>query len=89
MDEPVDEPVLHLWQTRLLMLLRAGESPAAIRAALLADPELRSLHAHAAELDLHALAVAVELVAKWGPAAEAGDGATTDDARATAPPRRR
>lgn len=25
----------------------------------------------------------------WGPAVEAGDGAMTDDARATAPPRRR
>jgi hypothetical protein len=62
----MDEAVLHLWQARLLALLRDGGEPAAIRAALLADPELEPLYAYAAGLDLHALAVAVELVAKWG-----------------------
>lgn len=61
------EDVLHRWQTRLLELLRAGGDPAAIRSALLADPELAPLHAYAAALDLHALAVAVELVARWSP----------------------
>lgn len=65
----MDEAVLHRWQARLLELLREGGAPAAIRAALLADPELQPLHTHAAGLDLHALAVAVELVAKWSPPA--------------------
>lgn len=63
----MDEEVLRCWQARLLELLRAGEEPAAIRAALLADPRLAPLQAYAASLDLHALAVAVELVAKWAP----------------------
>ena len=64
----MDDAVLHRWQTRLLSLLQAGREPAEIRAALLADPELGPLHAYAAGLDLHALAVATELVAKWGSA---------------------
>jgi hypothetical protein len=68
----MDETTLHRWQTRLLTLLRAGHEPAEIRATLLADPELQPLHAHAAGLDLHALAVAVELVAKWRPDPETG-----------------
>jgi hypothetical protein len=63
-----NEEVLQRWQARLLELLRAGGDPAAIRSTLLADPELAPLHAYAAGLDLHALAVAVELVAKWAPA---------------------
>jgi hypothetical protein len=63
----MDEAVLHRWQTRLLELLREGRAPAVIQAALLAEPELAPLHAYAASLDLHALAVAVELVAKWAP----------------------
>jgi hypothetical protein len=62
----MDDAVLHRWQTRLLALLQEGREPADVRAALLADPELRPLHAYAAGLDLHALAVATELVAKWG-----------------------
>lgn len=68
-DEPreVDEEVLRRWQTRLLELLREGGAPATIRSALLADPRLVPLRAYAAGLDLHALAVAVELVAKWAP----------------------
>lgn len=64
----MDDAVLHRWQVRLLELLREGKAPAEIRAALLADPELRPLHAYAAGLDPHALVVAAELVAKWGPA---------------------
>jgi hypothetical protein len=64
----MDEAVLHRWQTRLLALLREGRAPAEVRAALLADPKLAPLHAYAAGLDLHALAVATELIAKWGPA---------------------
>ena len=64
----MDDAVLHRWQARLLSLLQAGREPAEIRAALLADPELGPLHAYAAGLDLHALAVAAELVAKWGAA---------------------
>jgi hypothetical protein len=67
MDEAPDEAVLHHWQARLLTLLREGGEPEAIRATLLADPELRPLHGYAAGLDLHALAVAVALVAKWAP----------------------
>ena len=67
----MDEAVLHRWQARLLALLRAGDPPEAIRAALLADPELAPLHAYAAGLDLHALAVAVALVAKWSPPGDA------------------
>jgi hypothetical protein len=63
----MDESVLHRWQSRLLALLRDGGEPERIRAALLADPELEPLHAYAAGLDLHALAVAVELVARWAP----------------------
>lgn len=66
MNDAMDELVLQRWQARLLALLREGGEPASIRAALLADPELAPLHAYAAGLDLHALAVAVELVAKWG-----------------------
>lgn len=66
MDD-LDEEVLRRWQARLLELLRAGGDPAAIRSALLADPRLAPLRAYAAGLDLHALAVAVELVAKWAP----------------------
>jgi len=64
----MDEATLHRWQLRLLELLHEGRDPAEIRAALLADPELEPFHAYAAGLDLHALAVATELVAKWGPA---------------------
>lgn len=64
----MDDAVLHRWQTRLLALLQANVDPAEVRAALLADPELAPLHAYAAGLDLHALAVAAELVAKWGSA---------------------
>jgi hypothetical protein len=64
----MNEHVLHRWQARLLELLREGRGPAEVRAALLADSELQPLHAYAAGLDLHALAVAAELVAKWGPA---------------------
>lgn len=63
----MDEALLHRWQSRLLALLREGGEPEAIRAALLADPELGPLHAYAAGLDPHALAVAVELVARWAP----------------------
>lgn len=69
LSEPseLSEEVLRCWQARLLELLLAGEEPTAIRAALLADPRLAPLAAYAAGLDLHALAVAVELVAKWAP----------------------
>lgn len=67
----MDEAVLHRWQARLLALLRGGSAPAAIREALLADPELAPLHGYARGLDLHALLVAAELVAKWSPDREA------------------
>ncbi len=63
----MDEAILHRWQARLLALLREGLAPAAIRDALLADPELAPLHAYARGLDLHAVVVATELVAKWSP----------------------
>ncbi|MCX4239923.1 multinuclear nonheme iron-dependent oxidase [Paraliomyxa miuraensis] len=65
--DDADERVLHHWQTQLLQRLLEGQPPETIRAALLADPELRPLHAHAAGLDLHALEVARALVAKWRP----------------------
>lgn len=70
------EEVLHRYQRRLLELLRRGEPPAAIRAALLADMRLAPLRSYIRGLDLHALVVATELVAKWSvpPSDEPGDG---------------
>lgn len=62
----MDEATLARWQSRLLQLLRDGLPPEAIREALVRDPELSPLREHAEALDLHALHVATELVAKWG-----------------------
>lgn len=70
MDEPepeLDEAALARWQARLLGLLREGWSPEAIRAALAADPELAVCKEYAEALDLHALVVATQLVARWRP----------------------
>lgn len=63
----MDEASLHRYQQRLLELLRQGLAPEAIRAALLADPQLSSLRAYLEGLDLHALVVATELIARWSP----------------------
>jgi hypothetical protein len=63
----MDEAALARWQARLLELLRRGEPPEAIRRALVHDPELEVLRDRANALDLHALVVAGELVAKWRP----------------------
>lgn len=64
---PMDEAELARWQARLLEMLRRGEPPEAIRRALENDPELAALRDRAKALDLHALVVAGELVAKWRP----------------------
>ena len=61
----MDDAVLRCYQRRLLELLRDGGEPEAIRSALLAEPELVPLKSYIEGLDLHGLAVATELVAKW------------------------
>ena len=61
----MDEEVLGRYQRRLVELLREGIEPEAIRAALVATPELSPLRRYLEGLDLHALAVATALVARW------------------------
>jgi len=61
----MDDDVLRCYQRRLVELLREGVEPEAVRAALLATPQLASLRSYIEGLDLHALAVATALVAKW------------------------
>lgn len=53
------------YQRALLRLLHDGAGPDEIRATLLADSDLVVLRDYIMSLDLHALVVARELVARW------------------------
>ena len=55
------------YQAALLGLLREDMPASTLRDTLLADPTLAELAEYIASLDLHALVVARELVAKWHP----------------------
>ncbi len=61
----MDEDALRCYQRRLVELLREGLEPEAVRATLLATPELTVLRSYIEGLDPHALAVATTLVARW------------------------
>lgn len=53
------------YQRALLRLLHDGAGPEEVRTKLLADPDLVELSDYIMSLDLHALVVARELVARW------------------------
>lgn len=57
---------LALFQSRLLQLLWEETEPEKIRAALLADPALGPFHDYVENMEDRMLAVACELVRKWG-----------------------
>jgi hypothetical protein len=54
------------YQKKLAALLDEGATPDAIRAALLADPDLAPLHAYVRDMDDRALEVATQLRRTWG-----------------------
>lgn len=62
----LDEALLARHQHHLVTRLREGGEPESIVDALLGEPSLAPLHDYVASLDLHAVAVAAGLVARWG-----------------------
>lgn len=59
---------LALFQSRLLQLLWEETEPEKIRAALLVDPALAPFHGYIESMEGRMIAVACELVRKWGSA---------------------
>ncbi|MEZ0225790.1 MAG: hypothetical protein ACAH83_14640 [Alphaproteobacteria bacterium] len=54
------------FQDRLLELLAAGKKPREVRKAMLADKTLAEFHPYIETMDDPMLAVAAELIGKWG-----------------------
>ena len=54
------------FQDRLLELLAAGKKPREVRKAMLADKSLSEFHPYIETMDDPMLAVAAELIGKWG-----------------------
>lgn len=65
-DPMQEEDVLREFQDRLVTLLASEENPEAVVLKLLSDQRFESLRDYLAGMDTDMVAVAMELVQKWG-----------------------